>query len=78
MGRTSRARAPQTATAERARRRPLEMTTAERPDECSRGRRPGCATETGFRHTRLSGTGPYDMNASFMSLELHERGIHVV
>jgi hypothetical protein len=35
-------------------------------------------TENGLRHTRRSDTGPYDMNASFMSLELHERGIHVV
>jgi hypothetical protein len=34
--------------------------------------------KTGFRHTRSSSTGPFDMNAAIMSLELHKRGIHVV
>jgi hypothetical protein len=36
------------------------------------------ATGTDFRHIRLTSTRPYDMNAAFMLLERHERGIHVV
>ncbi len=31
-----------------------------------------------FRHAGLASTGPYGMNAAFMRLGRHERGIHVV
>jgi hypothetical protein len=41
-------------------------------------RRPRRAPETDFRHAVLVSTGPYRMNAAFMRLERHERGIHVV
>jgi hypothetical protein len=34
--------------------------------------------ETDFRHAGLASTGPYRMNAAFMRLGRHERGIHVV
>ena len=46
---------------------------------CSRlATRPRCAPETNFRHAGLARTGPYRMNAAFMRLGRHERGIHVV
>jgi hypothetical protein len=34
--------------------------------------------KTDLRHTCTSSAGPYGMNAAFMSLERHERGIQVV
>ena len=34
--------------------------------------------ETDFRYADLASTGPYRMNAAFMRLGRHERGIHVV
>ena len=37
-----------------------------------------CAPETDFRHAGLASTGLYRMNAAYMRLERHERGIQVV
>jgi hypothetical protein len=46
---------------------------------CSRlATRPRRALETDFRLPDLASTGPYCMNAAFMRLGRHERGIHVV
>ena len=63
---------------------PRSGVSAERATRASAG---GCgahrpadrgAPETDFRHAGLASTGPYCMNAAFMRLGRHERGIHVV
>jgi hypothetical protein len=41
-------------------------------------RRPQDAPETDFRHAGLVSTEPCRMDAAFMRLGRHERGIHVV